>query len=140
MASRSSHDSDLRPSDTSQKIAQGQTMMTIRYSNGYTVEAVPLCRRENVIRVETRGGSDVLELRQLNGHWITEDCEPVDVDFAWGRHEDLPVVTVNDCICPPGLAAKLLHMLFSGEDEAAAIDAIDRAASVNGAPLYRQVV
>jgi len=114
--------------------------MTIRYSNGYTVEAVLLSRRENVIRVEVRGGSDVFELRQINGQWITEDCEPVDVNIAWVQHKDLPVVSINDCICTPELAAKLLHMLFSGEDEPAAIDAIDRAASVNGAPVYYQVV
>jgi hypothetical protein len=140
MASRFSLHNDLRPNDTSPKIAQEQINMTIRYSNGYTVEAVPLSRGENVIRVEVRGGSDVLELRQINGQWITEDCEPVEVNFGWVQHKDVPVVTINDCICSPELAAKLLHMLFSGEDAPAAIDAIDRAASVNGAPVCHQVV
>ena len=114
--------------------------MTIRYSNGYSVEAVLLSHAQDTMRVEVRGGCDVVELRKINGRWVSEDCEPVDVDLAWAQQKDLPIVSVNDCICPPELAAKLLHMLFSGEKDAAAIAAMNRAGAVNAAPVYQRLV
>ena len=78
-----------------------QISMMIRYRNGYTVEAVLLSRAHDTMRVAVRGGSDGLELRKINGRWVSEDCEPVDVEFAWLPLQDQPVVSINDCICPP---------------------------------------
>ena len=114
--------------------------MTIRYGNGYTVEAVLLSCAHDTMRVAVRGGSDVLELRKINGRWVSDDCEPVDVEFAWLRLQDQPVVSINDCICPPELAAKLLDLLFSGEDGAAAVAAIHEASSANFDPVYHHIV
>jgi hypothetical protein len=96
--------------------------------NGYTQEAMLLSRSENSMRVAIQGSDDILRFNQVNGTWISDDCEPVEVDFAWARTEHLPVVTMNDCICSRELAARLLHLLFSGEKdliegEAAAIGA-----------------
>jgi hypothetical protein len=91
--------------------------MTIRYSNGYSVEAFLLSRNETSMRVAIQGSDDVLELNEINGVWITEDCEPVQIQFEWMRNKDLPVVTVDDCVCPHDLAARLLHLLFSGEND-----------------------
>jgi hypothetical protein len=92
------------------------------------------------LRVAVRGGSDVLELRQINGRWVSDDCEPVDVEFAWLRQQELPTVSINDFICPPELAAKLLHMLFSGEDDDAALSAINQAGAANAVPVYHRIV
>jgi hypothetical protein len=114
--------------------------MIIRYGNGYTVEAVLLSRADDTMRVAVRGGSDVLELRNINGRWVSEDCEPVDVEFAWLQLQDQPSVSVNDCICSPELAAKLLHLLFSGEDATAAVAAIHDASAANAAPVYHRIV
>lgn len=114
--------------------------MTIRYGNGYTVEAVLLSCAHDTMRVAVRGGSDVLELRKINGRWVSDDCEPVDVEFAWLRLQDQPVVSINDCICPPELAAKLLDLLFSGEDDTAAVAAIHEASSANFDPVYHHIV
>jgi hypothetical protein len=112
--------------------------MNIRYTNGYQIEGVLLSRDEHSMRVAIHGSDDVLHLNEIHGTWISEDCEPVQVDFAWTRHNDMPVVTVDDCICDKELAAKLLHMLFAGDNEAEAeAAALGQSAA---APIYHQVV
>ena len=91
--------------------------MTIRYRNGFTVEAVLISEAESSMRVAMRGNDDVIQLKRLNGNWVTEDCEPVEVAAAWEPNEGMPIVTLDDCICPHELAARLLQMLFSGEND-----------------------
>jgi hypothetical protein len=91
--------------------------MTIRYSNGHTLEAVLLSKTETSMRVALQGSEDVLEIKNLNGAWITEECEPVNVDYVWSRQSLLDEISEDDCICTPELAAKLLHLLFSGEEQ-----------------------
>jgi hypothetical protein len=112
--------------------------MTIRYNNGYTVDALLLAQTEASMRVGLRGGEDVVEFRKIKGRWVSEDCEPVEVEFAWTRRSDEPTVTLDDCICSPELAAQLLHMLFSGEvDPETAMKAVARVAA---APAHTHVV
>jgi hypothetical protein len=93
--------------------------MTIKFLNGTTKEAVMLSRTPNALRVATQGSDDALELRQVNGTWITDDCEPVHVAFAW-EMSSAPEVTEADCICSPELAARLIRVLHSDEASIAA--------------------
>jgi hypothetical protein len=83
-------------------------------------DAVLLMRTETMLRVALHGGDDVLELKQIAGVWVTEDCEPVLVDFAWSRLRAAEPVTEEDCICPHDLAARLIHLLYAGDEEPAA--------------------
>jgi hypothetical protein len=90
--------------------------MIIRYSNGQIVEAILLARTGNSMRVAIQESDETAEFHAINGTWVSEDCEPVEVEFARMRSRDIPVVTETDCICSHALAARLVHMLFSGED------------------------
>lgn len=112
--------------------------MTIRYSNGFQVEGVLLTRTEDSMRVAVQGSDDILQLSLILGQWITEDCELVQVNFAWAKQDDRTVVTLDDCICSKDLAAKLLHLLFSGDQDAEAEAAALGAAA--SAPVYHQVI
>lgn len=69
------------------------------------------------MRIALPGSEDVLELRQINGTWVTDDCEPVHLEYAWMRNSLLDDISEDNCICSPELAARLLHLLFSGESE-----------------------
>src|ERR1051325_3726719 len=91
--------------------------MTIRYSNGQVFEAALLSRTEGSMRIVIQGSNDVAELNQVNGTWVSEECEPVQVEFAWARRGPIEEVTEADCVCPHELAARLLHVLFGGENE-----------------------
>jgi hypothetical protein len=112
--------------------------MTIRYNNGYQIEGVLLSRNDSAMRVAIGGSEDVLHLNEINGTWVTEDCEPVHVDFAWAKTEETPMVTLDDCICSKELAAELLHLLFSGDQDAEAEAAAMTA--IASAPVYHQVI
>jgi hypothetical protein len=90
--------------------------MTIKYANGTKIEAVIVTRRENTIRVALRGGDDVVEFTDLNGTWVSEDCEPVQIEFAWQRRECQIEYSEDDFICPQELAARLIEMLLPGEE------------------------
>jgi len=88
--------------------------MTIRYANGKTIEAVLLSRTEKLMRVALQGSEDVLVLNDVNGSWVTDDGEPVEVCFAWQRAAAAPVCE-EDFICPSELAAQLIEMLRNCE-------------------------
>ncbi len=102
--------------------------MTINYSDGRAVEAALLSRTENAMRVAVQGGEDVMEFREIRGSWVSADCEPVTIEFAWQRRERKPTVTEADCHCSHDLAARLIGLLFT--DSADQAPAQPRAAAV----------
>src|SRR5262245_16537806 len=89
--------------------------MTLRYRNGRAVEGVLLSRTEGTMRVALQGSEDVVELREVGGTWVSDECEPVQVSFAWQKPAPAPV-TEEDCFCAPELAARLIHLLMSADD------------------------
>ena len=93
--------------------------MTIQYTNGQTKEAVLLSRTEDSLRVIIAGADDVTEFTLIHDTWVSADCEPVTIEFAWQRRERKPTVTEADCCCSKELAASLIHLLYtdSSDDE-----------------------
>ena len=91
--------------------------MVLTYADGSKTEAFLLARTENKIRVAIPGSDDPLELTEIRGTWVTEDLEPVSVQFAWeGKSQD-EIVSEADCICSHDLAARLLHLLWNADEE-----------------------
>lgn len=91
--------------------------MVLIYTDGSRTEGILLARTENTIRVAIPGSDDPLELTDVHGTWVTEDCEPVQVEFAWQKKTREQILSEADCICSHDLAARLLHLLWSGDDE-----------------------
>lgn len=89
--------------------------MIVRYRDGKTVEGILLARAENRMRVALRDGADVTEFTETNGVWVSDDCEPVEIEFAWQKKSKQAAVTEADCICSRELAARLIHLLLSGD-------------------------
>jgi hypothetical protein len=56
-------------------------------------------------------------LTDIRGTWVTEDCEPVRVEFAWQNKKGAEVLSEADCLCSHELAARLVHLLWAGSDE-----------------------
>ena len=94
--------------------------MTITYPNGTVLEAIMLSHEENEIRAIAAGCGDVLAFTRIHGTWISEEIEPVAIEFAWQRRRTSPAISENDCVCAKELAARLIAMLLSGceRDEA----------------------
>jgi hypothetical protein len=92
--------------------------MTINYLNGKSVEAVLLSRTEQTMRVAVQGAEDVIELENIHGTWVSDECEPVSLRFAWQWYGQKPSFSEDDFCCSHELAATLLHSLFTGADEA----------------------
>jgi hypothetical protein len=87
--------------------------MTVNYLDGRTVEAVLLARTKNKLLVAVQGADDVMEISDINGVWVSSDCEPVTIEFAWQRLDRKPKVSEADCHCSHELAACLIHLLFT---------------------------
>jgi hypothetical protein len=92
-------------------------LMVLLYADGSKTEAFLLARTENKIRVAIPGSDDPLELTDVRGTWVTEDCEPVRVEFAWQSKTREQIRTEADCICSHDLAARLLHLLWNADEE-----------------------
>jgi hypothetical protein len=91
--------------------------MTIKYANGNVAEAMLLSRTDTTIRVAMAGADDVGEFSYINGTWVSDDCEPVLIEFAWQRHDRQETVREADCCCSRELAARLIHLLFTDSGE-----------------------
>jgi hypothetical protein len=87
--------------------------MTINYSDGRAVEAVLLTRTESTLLVAAQGADDVMEISNINGTWVSADCEPVAIEFAWRQLDRKPKISEADCHCSPELAARLIRLLFT---------------------------
>ena len=64
--------------------------MTIYRADGHRIEAALLARYEHAVRVAVRGGDDAVEFKDWNGTWISEDCEPVRIEFDWEERTSEP--------------------------------------------------
>ena len=89
--------------------------MTIRYQNGRAFEAMTLSRGEDAMRVLLRGSEDVIELTRRYGAWVTEDCEPVAIEYS--SRPASAEISEDDCICPAGIAAQLIGLLYKDSSE-----------------------
>jgi hypothetical protein len=78
-----------------------------------------LSHEENEIRAIVFGGDDVLTFTRIHGTWISEELEPVAIEFEWQRRGNAPLAAIEDCICSKDLAAQLLQGLFAGCDSEA---------------------
>ena len=90
--------------------------MTIGYRDGKTIEGVTLARTANTMRVAVKGCEDAAEFINVHGTWVSEDCEPVTIEYG-PRRNPLATLSEADCICPPELAARLIALLFAGSEE-----------------------
>ena len=95
--------------------------MTITYSNGTVLDAILLTHDEHEIRAAIASVGDTLTLTCVNGTWISEDLEPVSVGFAWQRIATPPTPVEDEYLCSKGLAARLIHALFHGDEQGAEI-------------------
>ena len=87
--------------------------MTIQYSNGTKAEAILLSRDGERMRVAVDGSSDAVEFVQRGDVWVSDDCEPVRIEFAWQKKTRQELVDEADCICSRTLAARLIHQLLN---------------------------
>ena len=95
------------------------TFMTIKYPDGTEVEAIVLSHRDDALRAAAPDSDEVLAFTRLNGVWISEDIEPVPMQFAWQRRGLPHVVDEVDCVCSKALASRLIsHLLGASEPDA----------------------
>ena len=71
-----------------------------------------LSRDADTLRVAVEGSSDASEFYCAEGTWVSEECEAVTITFEW-EHRPSPVPSVDDCICSPELAERLMAQLLS---------------------------
>ena len=90
--------------------------MILTFLDGRTVNAVILTGTESTMRVALEGAEDILELTNVHGTWVTADCEPVRIGFAWQPRARAVPPSEADCICPQDLAAHLIRSLLSSGD------------------------
>ena len=100
-------------------------VVTITYLDGTVLEAIVLSHEDDEIRAIAAGCGDVLAFTRIHGTWISEEIEPVAIEFAWQRRRKLPVTSEGDCVCAKELAARLIESLFRGcEPKVAGSDAL----------------
>src|ERR1051326_8034315 len=87
--------------------------MTVTYPNGKILEALLLLRGEDTLRAAIPGEDDARIFTLIHGRWISDECEPVQIDLGCSRSGSSNVPSEADCICPKDLASRLKSMLFA---------------------------
>jgi len=90
--------------------------MTITYANGQTMQAALVIRTDNRIRVAFPGCEDLTEFTQIDGTWVSEDCEAVQIQFGWPARPAREYQE-EDFVCSQELAARLIHLLLNPEED-----------------------
>ena len=90
--------------------------MKIRYTNGKAIEGVTLARTADLMRIAAKGCEDVAEFINVRGTWVSENCEPVTMEYAPLRNAPAPL-SEADFICPHELAARLIDLLSTDSAE-----------------------
>jgi hypothetical protein len=90
--------------------------MTIKYADGRAVEGIILSRTDDTMRVAISEGDDAVMFTWVGGTWISENCEPVEIQFEWQRRAPQKPVSEADCICSKELVGRLVQRLFGGNE------------------------
>jgi hypothetical protein len=85
--------------------------MTIHRADGHRIEAALLARYQHAVRVAVPGGDDAVEFKEWNGTWISEDCEPVRIDFDWDERASGPSSQEWAFLCSPERARRVMGVL-----------------------------
>jgi hypothetical protein len=93
-----------------------EALMKIRYQNGSAIEGMTLVRTAHNMRVAVQGWDDVMELTNIRGTWVSNDCEPVAVEIGM-TFEPVENYSDDNFICSQELASHLVNLLFSDSNE-----------------------
>ena len=88
--------------------------MIIKYTDGTVLEAMLLSRSNNALRAAVQGDDDARTFTLVSGTWMSEECGPVEIEFAWERRQQADVPTEAGCVCSKKLASHLISMLLVG--------------------------
>jgi hypothetical protein len=88
--------------------------MKITYQNGTVRDALLLSHGEDGLRAALPGDDDVRTFHRADGVWLSEECEPVTIEFAWQRTRVPEAPIEDDCVCSKRLASRLISLFLSG--------------------------
>lgn len=90
--------------------------MRIRYQDGSAIEGITLSQTSTTLRVAVKGQDDVMEFNNINGAWVSEDCEPVILET--GSSARTPeAYSADQFICSKELASHLIRLLLTDSVE-----------------------
>lgn len=84
--------------------------MRISYQNGAVLEGIMLYRTEESMRVAVKGRDDVMDVRNVHGTWVSDECEPVTMEIGASYQTGMEY-SDDEFICPRSLADQLISLL-----------------------------
>jgi hypothetical protein len=99
-----------------QKRIENVARETITYPNGTVLKAIVLSHEEHEIRAIAPGCDDALAFSCIRGTRISEEFEPVTIEFEWQRRTASPHLSEDDVICSNEVAARLIQTLFRASE------------------------
>ncbi len=86
--------------------------MRLRYQNGAVIEGITLFRTGTRMRVAIRDREDSLDLTNIHGTWVTDECEPVIMETGTSSFKTVVEYSDEEFICPQPLADHLISLLI----------------------------
>jgi hypothetical protein len=92
-------------------------LMTIIYPGGTAVEALVVSAAPGSLEVAIAGSHEVRRFEQVEGAWISEARELVQIRYASQPDPQNAALAESDFVCPKKLGRQLISNLMSGEQE-----------------------
>ena len=89
-------------------------IVTITCPHGTVLEARLLSQQDNEIRAVAAGCDDTLVFTRFHSTWISEELDPVVIQFAWQRCRPAAATSEDHCVCSKELANRLVQSLLLG--------------------------
>src|SRR5262245_42366382 len=90
--------------------------MTITFPDGTRLQAALLMRIADSLKAAVPGEDDPRVFTCISGTWISEDVDPVRIEFEWEKRRTT-FTKLDDCICDKGFASRLIARLLSPDDD-----------------------
>ena len=76
--------------------------LLIKFNNGTVLQGVMLALWSEMIRVAIKNADDAAEFRLINQTWVSEDCEPVTIQFEREGSSAEQSVEMPETFAPAG--------------------------------------
>ena len=88
--------------------------VTISNTGGRVLQGLILSRTGTTMRVAVNGFEDAEQFTCVKGTWISENCEPVEIQFEWRRHALTEPISDAGSRCSEEMANRFVHVVVSG--------------------------
>lgn len=91
--------------------------MIITFSDGRKLEGRIYTQTASTMRIVVKENEELVDFTCIRGLWLSANCEPVEIGYAWRRIPTIRMISEAVCICSQELASRLVESNLIDSDD-----------------------